>query len=79
MHAFHLFVNHTPERQDRTYAIWVQQDLFGQWTLVRINGGRHREPVRYSQVVESREAGEQLIDQIVKVRLRHGYIAVERS
>ena len=40
----------------------------------RVRGGRQREPVLHSQVVESREAGEKLVAQLVKVRLRHGYV-----
>jgi hypothetical protein len=58
MIAYHHFVNHTPDRAGRVYSLWLQQDLFGQWTLVRVRGGRQREPVLHSQVVGSREAGE---------------------
>ena len=74
MIAYHHFINHTPERAGRVYSLWLQQDLFGQWTLVRVQGGRHREPVLHSQVVESRETGEKMVAQLVKVRLRHGYV-----
>ena len=76
MIAYHHFVNHTPERAGRVYSLWLQQDLFGQWTLVRVRGGRQREPVFHSQVVEGREAGEKLVAQLVRVRLRHGYVEV---
>ena len=74
MIAYHHFINHTPERAGRVYSLWLQQDLFGQWTLVRVRGGRQREPVLHSQVVESREVGEKMVAQLVKVRLRHGYV-----
>ena len=74
MIAYHHFINHTPERTGRVYTLWLQQDLFGQWTLVRVRGGRQREPVLRSQVVESREVGEKMVAQLVKVRLRHGYV-----
>jgi hypothetical protein len=73
MYAYHHFVNHTPERAGRVYTLWLQQDLFGHWTLVRVRGGQQREPVLHSQVVESREAGERLVAALVKLRLRHGY------
>jgi hypothetical protein len=73
MYAYHHFVNHTPERAGRVYTLWLQQDLFGYWTLVRVAGGRQREPVLHSQLVESREAGERLVAALVRVRLRHGY------
>ena len=79
MIAYHHFVNHTPERTGRVYSLWLQQDLFGQWTLVRVRGGRHREPVLHSHVVESREAGERLVAQLVKVRLRHGYVEITKT
>ena len=39
-----------------------------------MRGGRQREPVLHSQVVESREAGEKLVAQLVRVRMRHGYV-----
>ena len=74
MIAYHHFINSTPERAGRVYSLWLQQDLFGQWTLIRVRGGRQREPVLHSQVVESREVGEKMVAQLVKVRLRHGYV-----
>lgn len=74
MQHFYHFINRTPERAGRTYSIWLQRDLFGNWTLMRMNGGRQREPVLHSQVVASREEGERLMGQILKVRLRHGYV-----
>ncbi len=70
----HLFTNFTPERKGRTYALWLQQDLFGQWTLVRLYGGADREPVLRSQVVASREEGEKLLLRLVRLRERHGYV-----
>ena len=70
----HLFTNPTAERKGRTYALWLQQDLFGQWTLVRMYGGTEREPVLRSQVVASREEGEKLLRRLVRLRARHGYV-----
>jgi len=71
----YFFTNHTPERRGRTYALWLQEDLFGQWTLARLYGGAEREPVLRSQVVASREEGERLLGRLVRVRERHGYVA----
>ena len=79
MIAYHHFVNHTPDRAGRVYSLWLQQDLFGNWTLGRVRGGRQREPVLHSQVVESQEAGEKLVAQLVKVRLRHGYVEITKT
>jgi hypothetical protein len=73
--AMYLFTNHTPERRGRVYALWLQEDLFGQWTLVRLYEGAERGPVLRSQVVASREEGEKLLGRLVKVRERHGYVA----
>ncbi len=70
----HLFTNPTPERKGRTYALWLQEDLFGQWTLVRLYGSAEREPVLHSQVVASREEGERLLGRLVRLRERHGYV-----
>ncbi|RME59396.1 MAG: hypothetical protein D6790_10735 [Caldilineae bacterium] len=72
----HTFVNHTGSRAGRRYAVWLQQDLFGQWTLVRFYGSARREPVLRSQVVRSRKEGERLMRQIVRLRLRHGYVEI---
>jgi hypothetical protein len=77
--AYHHFVNHTPVRAGRIYTVWLQQDLFGEWTLVRVRSGRQREPILKSTVVESREAGEALVAALVKVRLRHGYEEVGKE
>jgi hypothetical protein len=52
----------------------VPQNLLGEWTLVRVRGGRQREPVQHTQVVESWEAGDHLVTELVKLRLRHGYV-----
>lgn len=76
MYAFHHPTNHTPARNGRTYRLWMQRDPFGQWTLVRMNGGRNREPVLHSQLVGNRADGELLVKQIAKVRRRHDYVEV---
>ena len=70
----YTFVNHSEKRKGRTYALWLQQDLFGRWTIVRLYGGAEREPVLRSQVVASREEGERLLARLVRLRERHGYV-----
>lgn len=79
MIAYHHFINPTPERAGRVYSLCLQQDIFGQWTLIRVRGRRQREPMLHSQVVESQEAGEKMVAQLVKVRLRHGYVEISKT
>jgi len=71
---YYTFTNHSEKRKGRTYALWLQEDLFGQWTVVRLYGSSNREPVLRSRVVTSREEGEKLLRRLVRVRERHGYI-----
>ena len=71
---FYTFVNHSEQRKGRTYALWLQEDLFGQWTVVRLYGSSNREPVLRCQVVTSREEGEKLLLRLVRIRERHGYV-----
>ena len=71
---FYTFTNPTPERKGRTYALWLQEDLFGDWTVVRLYGSSNREPLLRCQVVTSREEGEKLLRRLVRVRERHGYV-----
>ena len=70
----YTFVNHSEHRRGRTYALWLQEDLFGQWTVVRLYGSAEREPVLRSRVVASREEGEKLLRRLVRIRERHGYV-----
>ncbi|MBI3958964.1 MAG: hypothetical protein HY328_09150 [Chloroflexi bacterium] len=70
----YTFTNPTPERRSRVYALWLQEDLFGQWTLTRLYGGTNQQPVLRSQVVASRGEGEKLLRRLVRVRERHGYV-----
>lgn len=72
-----IFTNPTPERKGRTYALWLQEDLFGQWTLVRLYGSAEREPVLRSRVVASREEGEKELRRLVRLRERHGYASCD--
>jgi hypothetical protein len=72
---YYTFVNHSEQRKGRTYALWLQEDLFGQWTVVRLYGGADREPVLRSRVVANREEGERLLARLVRIRERHGYVA----
>ena len=76
---FCIFTNHTESRRGRVYALWLQEDLFGQWTLVRLYGGAKREPVLHSQWVESREAEEKLLGQLVRLRERRGYVVISST
>ena len=72
---FYTFVNHSEKRKGRTYALWLQEDLLGQLTVVRLYGSANREPVLRCQVVTSREEGEKLLARLVRIRERHGYVA----
>lgn len=73
MEAYH-FLNHSDgHRAGRTYSVWLQQDLFGEWVVVRVHGGRMRAAVMIVTSVKSREAGERLVQQICRVRERHKY------
>ena len=74
MEAYH-FINHSDgHRAGRIYSVWLQQDLFGEWAVLRVHGGRRRAAAMIVTVVESQEAGEQLVRQICRVRVRHGYL-----
>lgn len=75
MNAHHFINCSDGHRAGRTYGVWLQQDLFGEWVVVRVHGGRMRAAVMIITVVENREAGERLIRQICQVRERHGYRA----
>ncbi len=73
MENYH-FINHSEgHRAGRTYCVWMQTDLFGEWVVVRVHGGRRRAATMIITVVESREKGERLVRQICQVRERHGY------
>ena len=73
MEAYH-FINHSDgHRAGRTYSVWMQTDLFGEWVVVRVHGGRRRAATMLVTVVESREVGERLVRQICRVRAQHGY------
>ena len=70
----YYFINHSDgHRAGRTYSVWMQQDLFGEWVVVRVHGGRRRAATMIVTPVESRETGERLVRQICRVRERHGY------
>ncbi len=73
MESYH-FVNHSDgPRAGRTYSVWMQTDLFGEWVVVRVHGGRSRAAVTVVTPVESCEKGEALVRRICRVRERHGY------
>ncbi|MBP8106517.1 MAG: WGR domain-containing protein [Caldilineaceae bacterium] len=73
MNSYH-FINHSDgQRAGRTYSVWMQPDLFGEWVVVRVHGGRMRAATMIVTTVESREVGERLIRRICRVRERHGY------
>ncbi len=70
----HYFINHSDgHRAGRTYSVWMQPDLFGEWVVVRVHGGRMRAAAMIVTTVESKETGERLVRQICRVRERHGY------
>ena len=70
----YYFINRSDgHRAGRTYAVWMQPDLFGEWVVVRVHGGRRRAATMIVTVVEGQEAGERLVRGICRVRERHGY------
>ena len=74
MTEYHHFIHRGPgQRAGRTYSVWMQPDLFGQWTVVRVHGGRSRAGRTVVTPVESRAVGERLVRRICQVRERHGY------
>ncbi|WP_295542114.1 WGR domain-containing protein [uncultured Thiohalocapsa sp.] len=62
-----------PEKA-RYYQVFLDQDLFGDWTLVKIWGGIGSNRGRmHSTGVESYEAGIELVDEIARRRSQRGY------
>ena len=62
-----------PEKA-RYYQIFLDQDLFGDWTLIRVWGGIGSNRGRmHSTGVASYEAGIELVDDITRRRSQRGY------
>ena len=58
----------------RYYLVVLDQDLFGDWTLIKVWGGIGSNRGRmHSTGVASYEAGVELVDEIVRRRSQRGY------
>lgn len=65
-----------PEKA-RYYQVHLAQDLFGDWTLIKVWGGIGSNRGRmHSTGVTSYKAGVELVDEIARRRARHGYASV---
>ena len=65
-----------PEKA-RYYQVFLDQDLFGDWTLIKVWGGIGSNRGRmHGTGVESYEAGIELVDEIARRRARRGYASV---
>ncbi len=62
------------ETESRYYLASLHRDLFGEWVVYRIWGGKHngRGNSRLDRV-DSEEEGCRLLETIAKTRGRHGY------
>jgi hypothetical protein len=70
----HTWIN--PEKA-RYYQIFLDQDLFGDWTLIKVWGGIGSNRGRiHSSGVASYEAGVALVDEIARRRALRGYTSV---
>jgi len=65
-----------PEKA-RYYEVFLDQNLFGDWTLIKVWGGidSNRGRMR-STGVASYEAGIELVDEIARRRAQRGYASV---
>jgi hypothetical protein len=62
-----------PEKA-RYYQVFLDQDLFGDWTLIKVWGGIGSNRGRmHSTGVVSYKAGIELVDEIARRRARRGY------
>lgn len=62
-----------PEKA-RYYQVFLDQDLFGDWTLIKVWGGIGSNRGRmHSTGVASYEAGVELVDEIARSRTQRGY------
>ncbi|MGB5733817.1 MAG: WGR domain-containing protein [Thiohalocapsa sp.] len=67
----HSWIN--PEKA-RYYQVFLDQDLFGDWTLIKVWGGIGSNRGRmHSTGVTSYEAGIELVDEIARRRSQRGY------
>ena len=65
-----------PEKA-RYHQVFLDQDLFGDWTLIKVWGGIGSNRGRmHSTGVASHEAGVELVDEIAQRRSQRGYISI---
>jgi len=61
----------------RYYQVFLDQDLFGDWTLRKVWGGiGSRRGRMHSTGVASYEVGVELVDEIARRRAQRGYASV---
>jgi predicted DNA-binding WGR domain protein len=71
------WINHEKQRY---YTVRLEQDLFGDWTLVSCWGGRHsKRGGMQIKRLEGYEQGLAAIEQLAKRRRQHGYALLEGS
>jgi hypothetical protein len=62
------------EEKRRYYGVYLQQDLFGDWTLVRNSGSLdNRRGQLQRDTLPNRVSGLRLIAEIQRLRRAHGY------
>jgi predicted DNA-binding WGR domain protein len=57
----------------RAYGLWLTQDLFGDWVLLRSWGRIGKTPQVQHSTFPSRSDAETLAQQLIRRRLLHGY------
>jgi predicted DNA-binding WGR domain protein len=57
----------------RAYSLWLTQDLFGDWVLLRAFGRIGTAPRVHHRTFPSRPDAEALAQQLIRRRLLHGY------
>ncbi|MBV9282507.1 MAG: WGR domain-containing protein [Chloroflexi bacterium] len=57
----------------RAYSLWLTQDLFGDWVLLRAFGRIGKAPRVQGHTFPSRSDAEALAHRLIRRRLLHGY------
>jgi predicted DNA-binding WGR domain protein len=57
----------------RAYSLWLTQDLFGDWVLLRAFGRIGKAPRVQHRTFPARSDAEALAQQLIRRRLLHGY------